>query len=162
MKSFALGFRSRVALLFVLLRFCAGSGQMAGHASTKDKYLHGKEPDAVVGTWETSDAESHIQIYRKGDLYYGKIVWLKEPKDENGEEVRGAKGERILGLELMSGFEYDEKDERYENGRIYDPESGKTYYASMYLKNGQVLKLKGSLDKYGMLGRTETWKRVKD
>ena len=47
--------------------------------------------------------------------------------------------------------------EVYKAGDCYN---GKTYYCSMKVK-GDVLKVKGSLDKRGLLGRTMDWFRVK-
>ena len=44
---------------------------------------------------------------------------------------------------------------------IYDPGNGKTYNCSMKVE-GDVLKVRGSLDKRGLLGRTMDWFRVKE
>ena len=46
------------------------------------------------------------------------------------------------------------------NGSIYDPGNGKTYNCSMKVE-GDVLHVRGSLDKKGLLGRTMDWHRVK-
>ncbi|MGN0191790.1 MAG: DUF2147 domain-containing protein, partial [Candidatus Cryptobacteroides sp.] len=48
----------------------------------------------------------------------------------------------------------------YRGGTIYDPGNGKTYNCSMKLE-GDVLKVRGSLDKRGLLGRTMDWFREK-
>jgi preprotein translocase subunit SecY len=48
----------------------------------------------------------------------------------------------------------------YAGGSIYDPGNGKTYNCSMKVE-GDVLKVRGSLDKRGLLGRTMDWFRVK-
>ena len=52
------------------------------------------------------------------------------------------------------------KDGEYSGGVIYDPGNGKTYYCSMEV-DGDILKVRGSLDKRGLLGRTMDWFRVK-
>jgi uncharacterized protein (DUF2147 family) len=121
--------------------------------------LHAQSPDAAAGLWLTAEGESHIKIYRNGDEFKGKIVWLKDPEDENGWPITADNGEEILNMVIMTRFEYD--DGEYVNGKVYDPESGKTYYGSMSLDGKDVLKLRGSLDQMGWLGRTETWTRVK-
>ena len=46
-------------------------------------------------------------------------------------------------------------------GKIYDPSNGKTYNCSMKV-DGDVLHVRGSLDKKGLLGRTMDWFRVKE
>jgi uncharacterized protein (DUF2147 family) len=40
--------------------------------------------DAVLGTWVTGTGKGHVEIYKQGDRYFGKIVWLKEPNNEQG------------------------------------------------------------------------------
>ena len=41
-------------------------------------------PDDIVGTWLNSSGEGQIQIYKEGDKYFGKIIWLKEPNGPKG------------------------------------------------------------------------------
>ncbi len=113
----------------------------------------------IEGFWLTDDGESHVHIYREGNTYRGKIAWLKNPNDDQGRPITDDRGDEILGMEFMKGFKYD--GDEYTDGRVYDPESGKTYYGSMRLDGANTLKLRGSLDKSGWLGRTETWTRVK-
>ena len=40
--------------------------------------------DDVVGVWLTDGGKSKVEIYKKGDEYFGKIIWLREP-NENGK-----------------------------------------------------------------------------
>lgn len=121
--------------------------------------LFAQPSNAATGLWLTADGDSHIKVYRDGDQFKGKIVWLKNPEGENGRPVTGENGDQVLNMVIMTRFEYE--DGEYVNGKVYDPESGKTYYGSMELDGKDVLKLRGSLDKTGWLGRTETWTRVK-
>jgi uncharacterized protein (DUF2147 family) len=50
------------------------------------------------------------------------------------------------------------KGEELQGGKILDPANGKLYYAKMSIKNGKLV-LRGSLDKAGILGRSQTWVR---
>lgn len=118
-----------------------------------------QDADMVLGRWLTADADSHIEVYKKGSSYFGKIAWLKDPNDSEGQPITDDNGDPILDMEIMRGFRYE--DGEYVDGKVYDPESGKTYYGSMKLDGNSTLKLRGSLDKSGWLGRTETWTRVK-
>ncbi len=38
----------------------------------------------ITGTWYNAEKDAKIQIYKSGEKYYGKIVWLKNPNDANG------------------------------------------------------------------------------
>lgn len=121
--------------------------------------------DAILGKWTNSSGEATIDIIKKGDKYYGKIVKLKEPADKNGKPKTDAKNPNaelknkpILGLEILKGFVYD--DGRWTNGTIYDPKSGKTYSCNMTLKENGQLSMRGYVG-ISLIGRSEVWKRVK-
>ena len=119
--------------------------------------------DAVVGKWMNKDKEAHIQISKKGNKYFGKLVWLKNPTDDAGKakkDVNNPKselqGRALLGLEILKNFIYD--DGVWQNGTIYDPKSGKTYSCKMTI-NGNKLNVRGFIG-VSLLGRTDTWTRV--
>lgn len=40
------------------------------------------QADDILGLWLNEDEDAHIEVYRENDLYYGKIVWLKFPIDD--------------------------------------------------------------------------------
>lgn len=44
--------------------------------------------DAIVGVWKTGEGTAMVRIYKNGDKYQGKIVWLKEPNDPEQENPR--------------------------------------------------------------------------
>jgi uncharacterized protein (DUF2147 family) len=54
------------------------------------------------------------------------------------------------------------QDKDVLRGEVYDPESQKTYYGKVsYKAKTDELILRGSLDRAGWLGRSQTWKRKK-
>lgn len=122
--------------------------------------------DAVLGKWINPSGEGQIQIYKKGNLYYGKLVWLKLPNDEATDKPKTDKNNPdknlqsrpILGLEILKNFKFD-GDDVYEDGSIYDPKNGKDYSCKMTL-NGNKLKIRGYIG-ISLLGRSEVWTRVK-
>lgn len=121
--------------------------------------------DAILGKWINSSGEAHIEISKRSDKYFGKIVWLKEPKDAKGNvktdvnnpEV-SLRSKQILGLEILKGFEFS--GDKWTDGKIYDPKSGKTYSCNMSIKSNGDLNMRGYVG-ISLIGRSETWKRVK-
>ena len=111
-----------------------------------------QEKDAITGYWLTQEGESQIHIYQSGGQYHGKIVWLDEPYEEDGtrkldeenpdEDLRDRP---LMGLRLLKNFRYDTDDNRWEEGTIYDPETGNTYKCRIWFKEGNenVLHVKG-------------------
>jgi uncharacterized protein (DUF2147 family) len=121
--------------------------------------------DDIVGIWLTSGKEpAKIQIYKSGEKFYGKIIWLKNPT-ENGKQRmdannpdRAKQSNPIIGLLMLTGFKFDGDDE-WKGGDIYDPESGKTYSSYLFLKDKNTLKVRGYVG-ISLFGRTETWTRT--
>jgi uncharacterized protein (DUF2147 family) len=119
----------------------------------------------VVGKWKLESGTAIVEVYRQGDVFNGKIVWLQKPTradespavDENNPDSK-LRSRKLMGLNMLSGLKWSGKE--YSGGIIYDPANGKTYYCSMKVE-GNVLKVRGSLDKRGFLGRTMDWFRVK-
>lgn len=118
------------------------------------------------GVWLTEDGDAKIEIRTCDDTLCGKIVWLEEPNEENGEpkldddnpnpELRTRP---LLGLELLSGFPTKpNKKGVYEGGKIYDAESGKTYSCHMSFKDEDTLKIRGYVG-ISLLGRNTMWSR---
>ena len=122
--------------------------------------------DAVVGTWKTADGKAHIQVFKANGKYYGKIVWLKEPNDENGKPKKddnnpdeSKRDTPILNSKILKDFEYDADDEEWEDGTIYDPKSGSTYKCTMELEDKNTLEVRGYVG-FEWLGKTEVWTRI--
>ena len=107
--------------------------------------------DKIVGEWKTIDDEtgktlSVVKIYKQNNLYYGKIIKLFAA-DAN---------KKNLGLVVVKDMK--EKKGELTGGKIYDPKSGNTYHASIkYNSKKNCLVLRGSIDKYGLIGRSQTW-----
>jgi uncharacterized protein (DUF2147 family) len=115
-----------------------------------------------IGTWLTQDGEAIVEITAEDDTLMGKIVWLKEPLDENGRpklddnNPHGAKA-TILGLVILKDFSAD-GDSKWSGGTIYDPDNGKTYKCTMKLKEG-ALHIRGFIG-VSLFGRTAVWTRT--
>jgi len=125
--------------------------------------------DDVVGIWLTRDKDSHVQIYKVGDKYFGKIIWLEtpidsitgKPKVDDKNEDPNLQTRPVMGMKLLTDFVFDGSD-RWEDGKIYDPKKGKTYSCYMEFTNENKkdkLKIRGYIG-FSLLGRTVYWTRV--
>ncbi|MEO5912149.1 MAG: DUF2147 domain-containing protein [Pelobium sp.] len=127
--------------------------------------IFAQSAEAILGKWFTKDKDAQIQIYKKGDKYFGKLVWLKSPNDDNGKpktDIKNPdvnlKNRAILGLEILKDFNND--DGEYGDGKIYDPKSGKIYSCIMKLEGADKLNVRGYIG-FSFVGRTDVWSRVK-
>lgn len=123
------------------------------------------QQEDIIGKWQNPSGEGRIEIYKKGDKYFGKLYWLKEPDDEKGQPKKDVqnpdnklRNRTIQGLEILTDFDKTGQN-TWENGKIYDPKSGKTYSCKMTLRSVNELAIRGFVG-VSLLGRTETWKRV--
>jgi uncharacterized protein (DUF2147 family) len=116
----------------------------------------------IVGVWMPSEGTSYIKIFKeKGkEKYHGKVVWLKAPNDDQGNPRKDAKGTPIMNMLNLKNFEF--KSSKWTNGTIYDPKSGNTYYCTIEMINKDKIEVRGSIDSYGLVGRTDTWVRMKN
>ena len=116
----------------------------------------------ILGEWITVDDatgehKSVVRIYQADNgKYYGQIIALL---GENGDAVcTECTGEEhnqpIGGLTIIRDMQLNDGELR--GGKVLDPDNGKFYYAKIYLKDGKLV-LRGSLDKAGLLGRSQTW-----
>ena len=62
-----------------------------------------------------------------------------------------------MGLTILQGLKYG--DGIWKDGKIYDPESGKTYSCELKLKNNNILEVKGYLG-FSWVGRTVEWTKA--
>lgn len=129
--------------------------------------------DAITGVWEVAEGDGHIEIYRCGEKYCGRIVWLKEPNypaDDKGNMPgmplvdrqnpnRALKERPLVGLQLMEGYVF-RGNSLWNDGRIYNTENGKTYSSLISLKSSDSLELRGFIG-IPLLGGSTVWKRVK-
>ncbi len=120
--------------------------------------------DAVLGVWKNGEGTGMVQIYKKADKYFGKIVWLKIPNDANGKPrtdinnpEEKLRNRPLRGLENLRDFTYA-GDNLWENGQIYDPKTGNDYSCKMTLTDANTLEVRGFIG-ISLLGRTDVWKR---
>ncbi len=124
--------------------------------------------DAIVGTWLTSDKKAKVAVARTAaGTYEGTICWISDPLDATGTarhdtENPDAKlrAKPLVGLTILSGATFDKKS-TWDDGTIYDPQSGSSYSCTVKLESPTVLKLHGYIG-ISLLGRTERWSKVED
>ena len=104
-------------------------------------FIFSANAQSIVGKWKTIDdetgkAKSIVEIYKKGDKYYGKIVDILDPTKKKNkcklcEDSR--KDQPILGMEIIKDLEQD--DDEFEDGTILDPKNGKIYDCKIWLED---------------------------
>jgi uncharacterized protein (DUF2147 family) len=125
----------------------------------------GDNADAIVGVWKTGEGNAMVRIYKNGDKYQGKVVWLKEPNDpetgkpkvDKNHSDEAARKRPVLGLINIWGF-IPKENNVWDEGNIYDPKNGNTYSSTIKLINANTLEVRGYIG-VSLIGRTDTWTR---
>lgn len=122
------------------------------------QYINGQD---IVGKWKTiddnsGDARSVVEIYKKGNEYFGRILKTFPKPDEDPDPIcdlcpSDRKGKKIIGMEIIRKMVKD--GEEFSEGEILDPENGKTYRCKLWIEDG-VLNVRGYV---AFFYRTQLW-----
>lgn len=128
------------------------------------------EADRILGIYEvvgeTTNELSKVKIYKTGDTYEARIIWLEHPDDEAGNPrldtlnpdpaLRSGRADAIV---LLRGLHYDAKKERWTGGTIYNPVDGNVYDAQAEFDSPHELRVRGYIGK-PLFGRDLVWKKL--
>lgn len=123
--------------------------------------------DKIVGRWKTIDdndgtAKSIVYIFKATNgKYYGKVEKLFKDPDALCTACEGEnKNKPKLGLMVINNMV--EKNNSLTGGTILDSNNGKVYRCNIsYNEKTGNLEVRGSLDKNGWIGRSQTWLKEK-
>lgn len=119
--------------------------------------------EKIVGKWKTIDdkdgsTKSIVYIFKATNgKYYGKVEHLFKNPNKTCTECEGAnKDKPVMGMMVVNNM--IEKNGSLTGGTILDPNNGKVYRCNIsFDKESGNLEVRGSLDRGGLLGRTQTW-----
>lgn len=119
----------------------------------------------IIGTWLNEEGDAKIEVYKQGEAFFGKIVWIDDfanlPKErqldsENPDPKLRTRSK--MGMVLMHDLVFDEDE--WTDGQIYDARSGKLYSLTATLDGIDKLNLRGYVG-VSLFGRTSSWTRVR-
>lgn len=126
--------------------------------------------DRLCGKWMSEKKNCIVQVYREGDDFKAKLVWFDDSDDpsrpmETRLDVhnpsKSLRSRRLIGMNVLENLEYHPKTDSWENGMIYDAQTGRKWNSSAYMTSDNVLKVTGYWH-FKFIGRTMTFNRVDD
>lgn len=127
-------------------------------------HLFAQNSDAILGVWKNGEGTGMVQIYKNGEKYFGKLVWLKVPNDVQGKPRtdinnpdENLQSRSLKGLENLRDFVF-KGENKWEEGKVYDPKNGNDYSCEMNLIEENTLEVRGFIG-ISLFGRTDVWKR---
>lgn len=125
--------------------------------------------DNIIGIYQSSQSGDNFKakiVKLEDGTYQGQVIWMEKTTDANGnkrldaknpdKELRNVPCDQIV---LFSGLKYNEKKQRWDGTKIYDPQRGVRARMTAEFAEDGSLKIKGSV-----LGISETvnWEKVKE
>jgi len=110
---------------------------------------HSASADQIFGEWWTPGFNARILIYPCDNKACGKITWAWEENPPDIADEKPLVGQAIFtGLERGGGNKWD--------GRIYNPEDGRSYSSTVGLITGDTLEVNGCVL---MFCKRQVWRR---
>lgn len=140
------------SILAVLPLVSNGAMPFTGFYQTIDDETN--TPKSIVRIYEYRDDDDMELAGRIVALYNadGTIAETLSNPTRIADKVKGAP--KMVGLDILWNMEFDADDNKYEDGKIMDPKSGKVYSSVMWQDTPSVLNVRG---KIGPFGRTQHW-----
>ena len=120
-------------------------------------------PDVIIGTWLVANKDGKITIFKgQNNKYYGKLVWTNNltKKDKRNPDPK-LRDNLIIGIVNLREFVFDKNENKWIDGKIYDPTTGLIYSSYIKMKSKNELQLRGYIG-ISMFGRSEVWTRVEE
>ena len=120
--------------------------------------------DKIVGEWINEEKDTRIEIYKNGEEYFGRLLWSEYIFEADGKtsrkDIRNSdeklRGRNLLHMNLLNNFVFSE--DLWDDGKMYDPKSGKTYNCLIKLRK-EKLEVRSYVG-IPLLGRSTYWDRV--
>jgi uncharacterized protein (DUF2147 family) len=123
--------------------------------------------NSPVGRWRTMDdasgqPKSVVTIREEGGKLVGTVEKVFDPYPRESKPLciscqGDLKDKPIVGMRIL--WDLSKHDEEWSGGRIFDPDTGKSYKCSLLLDGGRNrLKVRGFLG-MPLFGRTQYWLR---
>jgi uncharacterized protein (DUF2147 family) len=123
--------------------------------------------DAIVGMWLSEAKDLKVEVYKQKNQFFGKMVWFDCPPHtppmehyrDKANPNPNLRSRAWLGIILLQNLVFDGKTE-WENGDVYDPNSGSTYRSKVKLLDTQTLHVRGYIG-IPLFGKTMVFRREK-
>jgi uncharacterized protein (DUF2147 family) len=115
-----------------------------------------------TGKWLVQKKDGVVEIFKKGNIYYGKVIEGKNLVNKDGSfrkdiknPSKSKRNRAIKNMIFLANFK--KQGEELVGGTLYDSRTGKSYKGKIWLEAGK-LKVRGYL---GIFYETRTWTRAK-
>jgi len=118
----------------------------------------------IIGVWESEEKNLQIEVFKDGGQFVGRMIYFKCSSDlimrtctDTENPDKNLTSRKLLGLMLVTKLSYQGKNV-WDDGEIYDPNSGNTFDARIHLTAPNTAIVRGYW-KYRWIGRSMVFNR---
>lgn len=121
-------------------------------------------PSPLIGVWESEEKNLQIEMFEDNGHFAGRMIYfrcssddiMRTSKDTENPDS-GLRSRKLLGLKLVTKLNYHGNNV-WDDGKIYDPNSGRTFEARIQLTSSNTAIVRGYW-KYRWIGRSMIFNR---
>jgi uncharacterized protein (DUF2147 family) len=118
--------------------------------------------DSYNGFWWNEDHSGIFEIIVVDQNITGISRWGLKPDIDRHNPDPALQNRSLKDITFLWGFNYNLKKNTWHDGKVYDPDTGKTYSAKLQLdKTANILKMRGYIG-ISLFGRSASFERVKE
>ena len=125
-------------------------------------------PDAILGKWMTDAKNCIVEVYKQNTEYKARVLWFdikgKKPMNDWTDVKnpdKSLRSRKLLGMEVLNRLHYNQNNNEWVDGVIYDATSGKKWDSVVWLTKENSLKVKGYW-LFKWISETKTFRKVED
>lgn len=110
------------------------------------------QADKVVDTYKAvrNGVTSKVKVFKYQDGYRAQVIWVDNLKMEDGTNRLDVKNpdpakRKVQADQIVLIDKVTYKNEKWADGKIYDPTSGKVFTVTLYFKDAKTQTVKGSI-----------------
>ena len=122
----------------------------------------------LLGRWMSTDKSVAVNVYEEGNSFKAKVIWFDERlgsgtpmntrRDSHNPDIK-LRNRKVIGMDILENLNYNAQDKRWENGKIYDASSGRTWDTFAEIKDNGELYVRGFW-KFSWIGKSLYFKRI--
>ena len=124
--------------------------------------------DDVLGKWISTDKSVAVQVYRQGNDFKAKVIWFDErlgsgtpmnSRHDTHNPDEKLRTRKVIGMDILNGLNFNSANQRWENGKIYDASSGRTWDTFAEINEEGKLYVRGFW-KFSWIGKSHCFARM--
>lgn len=116
--------------------------------------------NSLSGTYWGPNKKSKIQLFKKNDLYFGELIWVKDSVliDKNNKDEK-LRDRNLVGQNLFFSLKYLPINKVWK-GKFYDFSSGSYYDCDLWLTNNNKTLMARGYSEHSFLTQLKSLQRI--